>query len=168
MIKHKIKLFVMDVDGTLTDGKIYMGCDGEMFKAFDIKDGYGIHEILPSYGVKTVILTGRNSKIVENRAKELEIDFILQGIKDKKQKLLDLVNRLNLTLGQVAYIGDDIIDLSCMKICEVSACPNNAAKEVKEVSTYITSVNGGYGAVREFIEWLLANKYLNSGDNNGK
>ena len=82
----KLKAFVMDVDGTLTDGKIYIGDKGESFKAFDVKDGYGIHEILPLHQVRPVIMTGRKSDIVANRAGELEIDIVLQGIKDKKSR----------------------------------------------------------------------------------
>lgn len=155
-----IKAFVMDVDGTMTDGKIYMGSSGEMFKAFDIKDGYGIHEILPSYGVKTVIMTGRTSDIVLNRAKELEIDIILQNIKDKGQAIKKLAEDIGCDTSEIAYIGDDIIDISAMKLCGVKGCPSNAAKEVIGICDYITTVNGGDGAIREFIEWLVYEKYF--------
>lgn len=155
-----IKVFIMDVDGTMTDGKIYMGPFGESMKAFDIKDGYGIHEILPAHGVKTVIVTGRESDIVINRARELEVDYVFQNIKDKYKCVQDFADNENIDLTEVAYIGDDIIDLKSMKVCGVCGCPCDAANEVQENSTYVCQKKGGDGAVREFIEWLLDNKYL--------
>lgn len=152
-----IRVFVMDVDGTMTDGKIYMGKDGEVFKAFDIHDGYGIHEILPGNGVKTVILTGRKSAIVENRARELEVDYVFQGIKDKAKVLEELCALENCTLNEIAYIGDDIIDLKAMRLCGSKGCPKNAVAEVIKVCDYVSTLNGGEGAVRDYIEWLKKN-----------
>lgn len=93
MAEHKIKLLFMDVDGTLTDGKIYMGENGEVMKAFDIKDGYGINEILPKLGIIPVIITGRTSKIVENRAKELHITELYQGKHDKLDTMLEVMKK---------------------------------------------------------------------------
>ena len=159
-MKRAIKVFVMDVDGTMTDGKIYMGINGEQFKAFDIKDGYGIHEILPSYNVKTAIMTGRKSEIVLNRAKELEIDVVIQNIKDKGKAVKALAEKYQCELEQIAYIGDGKIDLDAIRLCGVSGCPADAAKEVKEAADYIAQKRGGEGAVRDFIEWLLKNNYL--------
>lgn len=156
----KIKVFIMDVDGTMTDGKIYMGAAGELFKAFDIKDGYGIHEILPQKGIKTVILTGRTSEIVLNRAEELEVNIVLQNVKDKQKAILDLSEKLRCETEEMAYIGDDMIDISAMNVCGVSACPNDATEDVKKVCQYICRKSGGEGAVREFIEWLEVNDYL--------
>lgn len=153
-MKERIKVFVMDVDGTMTDGKIYMGEKGEVFKAFDIKDGYGIHEILPGHGVITVIMTGRKSQIVNNRAVELEISYVLQNIKDKGSTIKQLADQLGYDTGKFAYIGDDIIDIDAMRLCGVSGCPADAAKEVKEVCDYVSPVKGGEGAVRDFIQWL--------------
>jgi len=150
-----IKLLVMDVDGTMTDGKINMGSSGEVFKSFDIKDGYGIHEILPVNGIKSAIITGRVSKIVENRALELEIDYICQGVKDKKKKLYEIMEENSISLEEVAYIGDDLIDRQCMEICGLAGCPADAVKEVKEISAFISRYIGGRGAVREFIEWVV-------------
>lgn len=145
----------MDVDGTMTDGKIYIGTTGEMFKAFDIKDGYGVHEILPNHGVITVILTGRTSDIVVNRGKELEIDYIFQNVKDKENSIYELSRTLGYGMDEFAYIGDDIIDIPAMKLCGVKGCPADAVREVKEVSDYVSCKKGGEGAVRDFIEWLL-------------
>ena len=156
----KIKLFVMDVDGTMTDGKIYMGNNGELFKAFNIKDGYGIHEILPKHGVKTAILTGRCSAIVENRAKELEINDVIQNAKNKIVSLKKLVGKYGISFAEVAYIGDDIIDLAPMELCGVKGCPADAAKEIKNKADYICLTEGGAGAVREFIDWLVEKNML--------
>lgn len=161
---NKVKMFVMDVDGTMTDGKIYMGADGELFKAFDIKDGYGIHEILPQNDVLTVILTGRISEIVLNRARELEIDYVLQNVKNKPDKLKELAGQLHIELTEVAYIGDDVIDLQAMKLCGVKGCPLDAVKEVKEICDFVSQKKGGEGAVRDFIEWLVAANLLVGGE----
>ena len=149
----KIKMLVMDVDGTLTDGKIYMGSDGEVFKAFDVKDGYSIahlHEV----GIIPVIITGRKSKIVENRAKELNIKEVYQGVSDKVEKLKEVAKDNGVLLEEVAYIGDDLNDLDCMSICGLSACPNDAIDEVTSNVDFKCNKNGGYGAVREFIEYI--------------
>lgn len=153
-MREKIKLFVMDVDGTLTDGKIYMGNQGEVFKAFDVRDGYAINNILRRYGVKTAIITGRRSKIVENRSKELKIDFLYQDIKDKLSVLQELSNQLAVSFEQIVYMGDDVADLECMKRCKYSACPVDAVSEIKANSKYICKAEGGRGAVREYVEYL--------------
>ena len=150
-----IKYLVMDVDGTLTDGKIYMGNDGEMMKAFSVKDGCGIHDILLPAGIIPVIITGRKSKILENRCKEIGIYEIHQGISNKVEKLFSITENLS----TVAYIGDDINDLSAMNPIKEAGgkigCPANAVKNVKELADFISVKNGGDGAVREFIEWLV-------------
>ena len=150
-----VKMLVMDVDGTLTDGKIYIGNSGEVFKAFDIKDGYAIHELLPAKGIVPVIITGRKSDIVKNRAKELEIKEVYQGYHDKKPVLLSVMERLDCTGENAAYIGDDILDLECMSLCGVKGCPSDAASEIKDICDYVCKQPGGHGAVREFIEWLI-------------
>lgn len=150
-----IKYLVMDVDGTLTDGKIYMGNDGEVMKVFNIKDGCGIHDILIPAGITPVIITGRSSKILENRCKELGITNLHQGIRNKVEKLLTITT----DLSTVAYIGDDINDLSCMEPIKEAGglvgCPADAVQKVKNIADFISTRNGGNGAVREFIEWLL-------------
>ena len=150
----KIKLLVMDVDGTMTDGKIYISDNGEAMKAFNSKDGYGLSVILPPTGIKTAIITGRTSDIVKWRANELGISEIYQGIKDKPAALEDLLKKLGLTYENVAYIGDDLNDLECMKLSAVSACPADSVEEVKEVADLVCKSNGGNGAVREFINLL--------------
>lgn len=156
-----IKILVMDVDGTLTDGKIYMGENGELCKAFNIKDGYGIHDILIPANIIPVIITGRESMIVKNRCYELDISEVYQGIKDKKEKLIDIANKYNIELKEVAYIGDDINDLSCMEEIKraggVIACPADASKQIIDLSDYVSEYRGGEGAVRDFIEWIISN-----------
>lgn len=156
----KIKVFIMDVDGTLTDGKIYMGEDGELFKVFDIKDGYGLHEILPAQGVTTVIMTGRSSEIVLQRSGELEIDYVFQNVKDKESAVRQLVDKLGSSLSETAYIGDDIIDLKAMELCGITGCPADAIHQVKEICDFVSDKKGGEGAVRDFIEWLLNRKLI--------
>ena len=162
--KRKIKLLVMDVDGTLTDGKIYMGAEGEIMKAFDVKDGCGIKDILPRFGIQPAIITARSSRILENRCGELGISLLFQGVRGKIEKLDEILASLSgagdepLGYENVAYIGDDILDLQCMEPIKagggVAACPADAAAPVLAVSDYVCSRKGGDGAVREFIEWL--------------
>lgn len=146
---------VMDVDGTLTDGKIYMGNTGEMMKAFNIKDGCGIHDIAIPAGIIPIIITGRSSKILENRCNELGVTNLYQGIGNKLDKLFTITE----DLSKVAYIGDDINDLSCMESIKSAGglvgCPSDAVRKVIELADYVCTSAGGNGAVREFIEWLL-------------
>lgn len=164
-MQEKIKFLVMDVDGTLTDGKIYLGIDREVFKVFDIKDGYGIKNILPNYHIVPIIMTARNSKIVENRCRELGIVDFYQGVSNKIIKLNEIIekksieDKITYSYQNFAYIGDDILDLQCMiSIKEaggVIGCPGDAVERVKQIVDYICYYNGGNGAVREFIEWLV-------------
>ena len=147
----KIKLLVMDVDGTLTDGKIYMGENGEVMKAFNVKDGYAIAHMLPEMGIIPVIITGRKSKIVENRAKEIGITELHQGVRDKLAVLKNVAEKYNASPYEIAYIGDDINDLDCIEYCGVTACPADAVDGVKRKVTYVCKKNSGEGAVREFI-----------------
>lgn len=162
----RIKFVVMDVDGTLTDGKIYMGSSGEMMKAFNIKDGYGIHDKLLLKDIVPVIITGRESSIVENRCKELGIHEIHQGVTNKLECLEKIVGRFNSTLESVAYIGDDLNDLSCMEAVQVAhgltGCPSDADKALKELCGFVCTKKGGDGAVREFIDYILGDN-TNSG-----
>ncbi|MBE6526668.1 MAG: 3-deoxy-D-manno-octulosonate 8-phosphate phosphatase [Thermoplasmata archaeon] len=159
----RIKLLVMDVDGTLTDGKIHMGQSGELFKTFDIKDGYGIYSLLKKYDIIPAIITGRFSDIVLNRCSELGITEIYQGCTDKIQPLYNLATKYNLMIDKYgiikgcAYIGDDLIDLPCMEKCELTACPADAVQEIRSIANYVCKTNGGNGAVREFIEWIIDN-----------
>ncbi|MFN3305682.1 MAG: KdsC family phosphatase [Candidatus Kapaibacteriota bacterium] len=150
----RVKLLVMDVDGTLTDGKVYYSKDGEELKAFSIRDGMGI-ELLHNYGIGTCIITTETSQIVTARASKLRIDHVILGSKNKLKDLEELCNEVNITLEEVAYIGDDINDIRAIEKVGFSACPSDAVKYVKDKVDYICSNKGGEGAVRELIELLL-------------
>lgn len=150
----KIKLLVMDVDGTLTDGRIYMGAQGEMMKAFDVRDGYAIAHILPELGIKPVIITGRSSGIVRKRAEELKISVLYQGVSDKLKQLKAIAAQFDTTADEIAYIGDDLNDLSCIEYCGLTACPQDAVEIVKDRVQIVCTHIGGRGAVREFIEYI--------------
>ncbi len=163
-MKKQIKFMVMDVDGTLTDGKIYMSANGEMFKAFNVQDGYGIKKILGQNAIYPVIITGRKSPVVEVRGRELGIDDIYQGIENKLYKLQEVLDsysqkdKRKYSFRDVAYIGDDIADLQCLETVKesggIAGCPSDAVREVIAVSQYVCSRVGGAGAVREFIDWI--------------
>ena len=151
-----IKMLVMDVDGTLTDGCIYMGPQGEAMKAFSCKDGLGLTRILPKLGIVPVIITGRKSVILENRCRELKIQHLHQGVADKLPLLKELAASLGIPASQIAYIGDDLNDLECMEFCGLKGCPNDAVEPIRAISDYICKLDGGRGAVREFIDYIAA------------
>ena len=150
----KIRLFAMDVDGTITDGKIYMGNSGELMKAFCIKDGQGIR-LLQAASITPVLITARESAIVANRAKELDITELYQGKRDKVAVLKQLTEKYHIQPAQIAYIGDDLGDLEAIRFCGVTFCPADAADRIKQEVDYILSQPGGHGAVREAVERLL-------------
>lgn len=158
----EIKYLVMDVDGTLTDGKIYMGANGEVFKAFDIKDGYGIRHILPEVGIVPIVITGRKSEIVAQRCKELMISEVHQNVQNKVECLETILQDRNAQWDEVAYIGDDVNDLPCMEKVLLNGgrvgCPLDAMESVRNIATFISKSNGGYGAVRDYIEYLVTKK----------
>ncbi len=155
----------MDVDGTLTDGKIHISEKGELFKSFDVKDGYAIAKILPQYGIEPVIITGRESKIVLNRCKELGITEVYQNCSDKENKMLSVAMKFGIkpdengVLRGTAYIGDDVSDLTCMQMVEVSGCPADSAREIVRVANFVCSHSAGNGAVREFIDYLVSDLF---------
>ena len=164
MYSRNIHFLVMDVDGTLTDGKIYMGDKGELFKAFDIKDGYGIRHLLPSLGIIPVVITARESRIVANRCAELHITELHQSCHEKFDKLSEILrahsalDNTTYDLSNVAYIGDDLLDLQCIEPIRqqggFTACPADAINEVRQAVNYVCTHNGGNGAVRELIGLL--------------
>ena len=150
----RIKVLVMDVDGTLTDGSIYICADGEAMKRFYVRDGHAIRHFLPEMGVTPVVITGRVSQIVARRCEELDIRCLVQGSMDKWRDLTAILEHLGATPEETAYIGDDVNDLDCMNRVGVCACPKDAVDAVRAVADYVTEAEGGHGAVREFIEWL--------------
>lgn len=149
-----VKMFVMDVDGTLTDGRIILGSDGTEYKSFHVKDGMGIKQLIDK-GIIPVIITGRQSAIVEHRAQELGIVEIHQKIADKKSCLANIVEKYQLDYREVAYIGDDVNDYEVMEMCGYRFAVSDAVSELKKIATHITTLPGGKGAVREAIELVL-------------
>ena len=150
----KIKALAIDVDGTLTDGGIYIGNDGEIMKKFCVKDGYAIKIMLPKMGIIPIIVTGRESKIIQARCMELGINRIIQGSSNKLADLRSMLADENILMEETAYIGDDLNDYECMIWAGLKGCPQDAVREIKEIADYITKCEGGKGAVREFIEWI--------------
>ena len=159
-----IKFLVMDVDGTLTDGKIYMGADGELFKAFDIKDGYALHTLVKENGIIPVIITARKSPMVIRRCEELGVTEIHQGVMNKLDCLKGILKEYSSAdqqydLSNVAYIGDDLLDLKCMNPIKAAGgsagCPSNAVKELISVCDYVSPYRGGEGAVRDYVGYLI-------------
>ena len=150
----KIKMLVMDVDGTLTDGRIYIGADGEVMKAFNVKDGYAISH-LKEYGIIPVIITGRESEIVKYRAKELGVSELYQGVKDKLSVLKEVAKKYAISSEEIAYIGDDLNDIECVRYCGITGCPADSVSEVKNLVSFQCESVGGNGAVREFCVYLI-------------
>lgn len=153
-----IKLIVLDVDGVLTDGKLYIGSDGNEIKTFHTQDGMGLS--LARYaGIKLAIISGRSSEAVTKRGNELKFDHIHQGIHDKVDVLYEIVNTHGISLDEVCYVGDDINDLPILQIVGFPAAPNNAVELVKQHVNFVSKANGGEGAVREIIEYILKENY---------
>lgn len=154
-----IKLWVIDVDGTMTDGGLYYDENGNETKKFCTKDAAGffaVHEL----GMEVMILTGRECKATTRRMTEMKVEYLNQNVKDKVRFLEDFMKKKNLTKDMVAYIGDDLNDLSPMKLCGFIGCPADSCLEVKDVANYISPIKGGCGAVRDVIEHLLRENNL--------
>ena len=154
----KIKLFLTDVDGTLTDAGMYYSENGDEFKKFNTHDGKGF-ELLRCRKVKTGILTSEKTNIVKNRAKKLKVDFLYQNISNigKLNCAILITKKLGISLKEVAYIGDDINCLELLQNVGISACPANSVKAIKDLAKIIhLSNSGGNGAVREFIDLLIS------------
>ncbi|MDR1591813.1 MAG: HAD-IIIA family hydrolase [Prevotellaceae bacterium] len=151
MIKH----LIIDVDGTLTDGGVYYDSHGNELKKFNTKDGTGFF-IAKAVGIRLIVLTSRECEATLRRMTELKTDIVCQNVKDKAAWLRNYMAESNLPKSEIGYIGDDINDLPPMRLCGFVGCPADACKEVKAIANYVSSVNGGYGAVRDCIEYLLA------------
>lgn len=151
---EKIRLLILDVDGVLSDGLIYMGNNGEELKAFNVRDGYGIRCALTS-GIDVAIITGRKAKLVEDRCETLGITHLYQGQSDKLLAYRELLSKLALTPEQVAYVGDDLIDWPVMAEIGLSVAVADAHPLLLSRVDYITRINGGRGAVREVCDLLL-------------
>ncbi len=149
-----IKLLVLDVDGCLSDGKLIYSTDSVESKNFNVKDGLGISTWV-KLGNQVAIITGRNSTIVERRAKELGIQHLHQGIKDKDRVLKEIVSSLGITFEEVAAIGDDLNDYNMLSLVGRSFTPKNGVKEIRNIVDTILSYDGGDGAVREMIDTIV-------------
>lgn len=150
----KIKLLVCDVDGVFSDGRIYLGNDGEELKAFHTKDGFGM-KALEKSGVMTAVITGRRSNIVKNRMTALNVTHIVQGEEDKLPALKDIAATENLSLDEIAFIGDDCPDLPCIKAVGLGVAVADAHPAVINAANYKTFTRGGFGAVRELCDLIM-------------
>lgn len=156
-VKKPIKLFLCDVDGTLTDGGMYYSEKGDELKKFNTRDGMGF-QLLREAGIKTGIITSEDTKIVENRAKKLKVDFLSQGKRNggKLAVAKEICEQLGITLDEVAYIGDDVNCVELLEAVGLKACPADACEEVKAITgIQIMTKKGGEGCVREFIELMI-------------
>ena len=150
----QIKLLICDVDGVFSDGRIYLGNQGEELKAFHTKDGFGMKAIMQA-GIEIAIITGRQSNIVENRMKALGVRHIKQGIENKLSVYHSLLEELDLESKEVAYIGDDVVDLPVMQHCGLGIAVYDAHPLVLQGADLITHTKGGFGAVREICDLFL-------------
>lgn len=153
-IAKNIKLLILDVDGVLTDGGIILDNEGNEFKAFHVRDGHGI-KMLHKAGIKVAIITGRHSKIVERRAHELGITEVYQRCHIKSVAYEHLIEKLGISDNEVAYIGDDIVDIPIFKRVALSAAVADATEETKAEAMIVTKNRGGRGAVREICDLIL-------------
>jgi 3-deoxy-D-manno-octulosonate 8-phosphate phosphatase (KDO 8-P phosphatase) len=150
----RIKLFLMDCDGVLTDGRLWFPDDSGETKAFHVRDGFGL-ELLHRSGIRSGVITGRESKTLERRARELKIEFVRQGAPNKLNAFEELLIEAAVDDGEVAFIGDDLNDIPVMKRCELAIAVADAADETRAVAHLVTEARGGHGAVREAIELIL-------------
>lgn len=149
-----IELLLLDVDGVMTDGRIIWDTNGIETKFFNVKDGHGI-KLVQRAGIQVGIITGRNSPVVDLRAKELGIEFVYQGALRKQDSYVDILQKTGLADYQVAYMGDDVIDVPVLRRVGFSAAPADAQPEVIEIVDFVSSRFGGMGAVRELCDLLL-------------
>lgn len=150
----KIKLLLLDVDGVMTDGRITYDSDGVESKAFDVKDGHGL-KLLQRAGIEVGIITGRQSSVVTRRAEELGIELVYQGAKDKLVPFNKILQLRGLSPEEVAYVGDDLVDLPVMRRVGFCATVADAVEDVKPFADLVTDRAGGRGAVREICDFLL-------------
>jgi 3-deoxy-D-manno-octulosonate 8-phosphate phosphatase (KDO 8-P phosphatase) len=150
----RIKLLLMDCDGVLTDGRLWLLEGGDEYKSFDTKDGLGLH-LLHRVGLKSGIISGRKSTGVERRARELAIEFVRQGHQDKIEAFQDVLRQAQLDENEVAFVGDDLNDIPLMQRSELAVAVADASEETRAVAHYVTLAPGGRGAVREVVELIL-------------
>lgn len=150
----QIKVLVCDVDGVFSDGRIYLGNDGEELKAFHTRDGLGV-KALRTAGIEVAVITGRTSNIVERRMTALGVPFIYQGQEQKQASFSEILDTLGLNASQAAYIGDDSPDLPLIQFAGLGVAPFDAHPAVQQAADYVTTCRGGFGAVREIADLIL-------------
>ena len=150
----RVRLAIFDVDGVLTDGTLYLTDGGEEIKAFNSRDGHGM-TMLRESGVELAIITGRTSRCVESRAKNLGIDLVFQGVPDKTRAFAELLAARQLDAAAVAYMGDDVVDLPVLRRCGLALTVPDAPPAVKQYADYVTRAHGGRGAAREVCELIM-------------
>lgn len=149
-----IQYFVIDVDGTMTDGGIYYDENGNETKKFCTKDAAGFFAAHQT-GLKTMVLTGRKCRATERRMAELKVNYLYQDVKDKVSFLKEFMDSHHISSEMIAYIGDDLNDICSMRLCGFVGCPKDSCQEVKSLADYVSDIKGGYGAVRDIIEFIL-------------
>lgn len=154
---RNIRLMAFDVDGVLTDGRLFYNEAGECFKSFHALDGYGLR-LLKECGIKVALVTGREGTIVPRRAMELGIDEVHQGIRDKSIVLYELAKKHGLDMKQIGYMGDDIIDLTAMKCVGFAASVPSAPQYIKQLAHWVSDIPAGYGAARKCCDLILASQ----------
>jgi len=151
---RRVRIMVFDVDGVMTDGRLWYGPAGEQLKAFHTLDGLGL-KLLAAAGVETAILSGRSSRALLRRARELGIRHIMAGVEDKRAGLADLLARTGLDARAAGYMGDDVVDLPAMRRCGFACAPAGAHPLVRRHAHYVSRAAGGEGAVREACEYVM-------------
>jgi 3-deoxy-D-manno-octulosonate 8-phosphate phosphatase (KDO 8-P phosphatase) len=159
-IAAKIKLLILDVDGVLTDNMLYTNDNGEEIKRFNVSDGLGISLAL-SAGIEIALISGRRSKATAHRASDLKIKHLYLGERNKIKAYEDLKKRLNVKDKEIAYVGDDILDVPVLKKVALPICVKNANPVAKRFAKFVTKAKGGEGAVREVIDMILESKKVN-------
>lgn len=151
---RKIKLLLLDVDGVLTDGRIVYDSRGNDMKFFDVHDGMGVH-ILGKLGIKTILITAKGSRTIAPRAADMRVAEVFENISPKTKVLDKILRKYKITLGEICFAGDDLVDLCLMRRVGLPIAVFNAASEIKQAASYITLKEGGRGAVREIAELIL-------------
>ena len=153
----RIRFLILDVDGVLTDGGITIDDDGRETKRFDVKDGHGL-KMLMRCDVEIILLTGRKSKVVEHRARDLDISEVYQGVWNKLEVFEEILRNKNVTAQEIAFVGDDVVDVPVLRRVGFSIAVADAVEEVKKVADYLSKKPGGRGAVREVCEIIMKAK----------
>ncbi|ASI89241.1 KdsC family phosphatase [Vibrio mediterranei] len=152
--KKPIKIVLFDVDGVMTDGTIYTSESGELIKAFNVKDGLAI-ELLRSHGIYTGVISGKSSAALTNRCQQLGFDVIVTGCKHKLPKLNEICTHFNVSSDEIAFCGDDVLDIPIMEVCGLSVAPSDAHQLVIDQADWVSDHKGGSGMVRDFVDQLL-------------